>query len=100
MYLVWWKTVKISVVLYKDKMRIPFVTGRVWMLQPVSCYSHSSMSAVTEAAASEMCLFNSSMSLGKVAHTLSHYCVPIKINHTVLAPDILGTTSRKDSPPD
>ena len=46
-------------------MGVPFVIGQVSTLQPISCHSRSSMSVVREGAASEMCRFNSSMSLGK-----------------------------------
>jgi len=46
-------------------MCVPFVTGQVSMLKPISCHSRSSVSVVREAAASEMCRLNSSMSFGK-----------------------------------
>jgi hypothetical protein len=58
-------TVKVCVVIYTALMYAPFVMQQMSILYSISCHTHSSMSAVTDAAASKMCCFNSSMSLGK-----------------------------------
>jgi hypothetical protein len=58
-------TVKVCVGIYRDSMCAPFVTPQTLILCFISCHSHSSMSAVTDAAATKMCRLSSSVSVGK-----------------------------------
>jgi len=76
----------------------PFVIRQTSILWSVSRHNHSSMSAVTETAASKMRRFNSSTSLGEGGkYTKSSICPHKNKSHGVRSSD-LGATSSKESP--
>jgi len=76
----------------------PLVTRQTSILWPVSCYTHASMSAVTEIAGSKMRLFNSSTSLGKGGKYTKPLIRPHKYKLHGVRSGELGATSSKESP--
>jgi hypothetical protein len=72
-------------------MYAPSVTRQTSILYSISYHNRSSMSAVTDAAASEMRRFNSSMSLGEGnTYTKSLMCSHKKKSQGVRSSDIAG----------
>ena len=91
-------TVKVCVRIYRDSMCAPFVTPQTLILCFISCHSHSSMSAVTDAAATRMCRLNSSVSLGKGGtYTKPVTCPHERRSHGVGSWDIGGHFIRGES---
>jgi hypothetical protein len=58
-------TTNMCEVIYSDSMCAPLVTQHTSILQFTSCHANSSMSAVTEAAATRKCYFNLLINSGK-----------------------------------
>ena len=91
-------TVYVCAAVYRHSMCSPFVTRQTSILRSVSRHTHSSMSAVTETAASKMRCFNSSSSLGKDGKYTKSLIRPHKNkSHGVRSGD-LGASSSKESP--
>jgi hypothetical protein len=93
------KTVEVCMLIYRASVFAPFFTRQTSNLYSISCHTRSSMSAVRDAAASEMRRFNSSMSLGKGGTYTKSLMSPYKKKSQGVRSGYFGATSSKECPP-